>query len=77
MKFEIKVPKVSTDTPKGVLVHWYKENMEEVEKGEEIVEVMIKKITVTIDSPASGKLLVMVKENEEILQGQVIGIIKT
>ncbi len=77
MKVEINVPKISTDTPNGVLVHWYKENMEEVKKGEEIVEVMIKKITVTIDSPASGKLLIMVKENEEISQGQAIGIIET
>jgi len=77
MKIEIKVPKVSTEEKNGILVHWYKNNGEEVKEKEEIAEVMIEKITLTIESPATGKLSIIVNENEEIIQGQLIGTIKT
>ncbi|NIA09481.1 MAG: dihydrolipoyllysine succinyltransferase [Nitrospiraceae bacterium] len=77
MKIEINVPKVSIEEKSGILVHWYKNNGEEVKEKEEIAEVMVEKITLTIKSPASGKLSIIVDENEEIIQGQLIGTVET
>ncbi|WP_461863347.1 lipoyl domain-containing protein, partial [Thermococcus sp.] len=53
----------------------YKNNGDMVQEGEEIAEVMIEKVTVHIKAPASGRLKILVKENEEVAQGQVIGVI--
>jgi len=37
---------------------------------------MIEKVTMYIKAPASGKLKILIKENEEISQGQVITVIE-
>jgi len=74
---EIKVPIVSTEgNKKGVLVHWYKKDGEFVKEGEEIAELMLEKLTLTVKSPATGKLKIIVKENEEISEGKTIGIVE-
>jgi len=77
MKVEIKVPKVTVEDQSGTLTHWFKKDGEQVKEKEEIADVMIGKLTVTIESPASGKLNIIVKENEVITQGQLIGTVET
>ncbi|HIH71786.1 MAG: hypothetical protein PWP49_68 [Thermococcaceae archaeon] len=77
MEVEVKVPVVSKDDKKGVINQWYKNDGDVVKEGEEIAEVMIEKVTVTVKAPASGKLKILVPENEEISQGQVIAVIET
>lgn len=44
--------------------------------GKEIAEVMIEKVTMHIKAPASGRLKILIKENEEVSQGQVIAVIE-
>ncbi len=75
MEVEIKVPRTTKEEKTGVLLSWYKNNGDMVQEGEEIAEVMIEKVTVHIKAPASGRLKILVKENEEVAQGQVIGVI--
>jgi pyruvate/2-oxoglutarate dehydrogenase complex dihydrolipoamide acyltransferase (E2) component len=76
MKVEIKVPNVTLEEQNGTLMHWFKNDGDQVKEKEEIADAMIGKLTVTIESPASGKLNIIVKENEEIKQGQVIGTVE-
>ncbi|WP_461862745.1 lipoyl domain-containing protein [Thermococcus sp.] len=75
MEVEIKVPRTTKEEKTGVLLSWYKNNGDMVQEGEEIAEVMIEKVTIHIKAPASGRLKILVKENEEVAQGQVIGVI--
>lgn len=37
---------------------------------------MIEKVTMHIKAPASGRLKILIKENEEVSQGQVIAVIE-
>lgn len=76
MEVEVKVPKTTEEEKEGVLLHWYKKDGDVVQEGEEIAEVMIEKVTVHIKAPADGRLKILVKENEEIFQGQVIAVIE-
>jgi pyruvate/2-oxoglutarate dehydrogenase complex dihydrolipoamide acyltransferase (E2) component len=38
---------------------------------------MVEKIVMEIKSPATGRLKILIKENEEIIEGQVIGSVNT
>ncbi|KUH33844.1 dihydrolipoyllysine succinyltransferase [Thermococcus celericrescens] len=75
MEVEVKVPRTTKEEKTGVLLSWYKNDGDPVEEGEEIAEVMIEKVTVYVKAPASGRLKILVKENGEVAQGQVIGLI--
>jgi len=77
MEVEVKVPIVSQEDKKGVINQWYKSDGDEVKEGEEIAEVMIEKVTVIVKAPASGKLRILIPENEEISQGRVIAVVET
>ena len=77
MKVEIKVPKLAGDKEECMLTHWYKTSGDEVKENEAIAEVMVEKIVMEIKSPAAGRLKILVKENEEIIEGQVIGSVNT
>ncbi|NJE26574.1 dihydrolipoyllysine succinyltransferase [Thermococcus sp. MV5] len=77
MEIEVKVPIVSQEDKKGVVNQWYKKDGDVVEEGEEIAEVMIEKVVVIVKAPASGKLKILVPENEEVSQGQVIALVET
>ncbi|ASJ15330.1 lipoyl domain-containing protein [Thermococcus radiotolerans] len=77
MEVEVRVPRTTKEEKTGVLLSWYKNDGDPVEEGEEIAEVMIEKVTVHVKAPASGRLKILVKENEEVAQDQVIGLIVT
>ncbi len=77
MEIKIKVPKLVGDKKECVLTHWYKNSGDEVTENEPIAEIMVEKIVMEIKSPATGILKILVKENEEIIEGQVIGTVNT
>jgi len=77
MGIKIKVPKLAGDKKECVLTHWYKNSGDEVTENEPIVEIMVEKIVMEIKSPATGILKILTKENEEIIEGQVIGAVNT
>lgn len=73
MEYEITVPEVSNDSKVGIIVRWYKNDGDLVEKNEEIAEVMIEKITLRIRAPETGRLKIIKKENEEVRERELIG----
>ncbi len=77
MEIEIKVPKLAGEKKECVLIHWYKNNGDEIKENEAIAEIMVEKVVMEIKSPATGILKILKKENEEIIQGQVIGAVNT
>jgi pyruvate dehydrogenase E2 component (dihydrolipoamide acetyltransferase) len=61
----------------ATLVQWYKQAGERVEKGEPLFEVMTEKVTITIESTASGTVQqILVPEGEEAEPGKVLATLE-
>jgi pyruvate dehydrogenase E2 component (dihydrolipoamide acetyltransferase) len=62
----------------GIIVKWFKKEGEQVEKGEALLEVETAKVTVEVQSPASGQLSkILVPAGEEVPVGEKIALIKS
>ncbi len=75
MATQIIMPKLGMAMTEGTVVKWLKQDGEEVAKGEPVVVVMSKKITYTVEAPASGILRILAGPKETRAVGQVIGFI--
>jgi pyruvate dehydrogenase E2 component (dihydrolipoamide acetyltransferase) len=57
----------------ATIVRWFKQEGERVEKGEPLFEVMTEKVTINIESTASGTVhQILVNEGEESKPGEVL-----
>ncbi len=75
MATQIIMPKLGMAMTEGTVVKWLKQDGDTVAKGEPIVVVMSKKITYTVEAPASGILRIVAGPKETRAVGQVIGFI--
>lgn len=74
--FEVIMPKLGMTMDEGTVIRWLKEEGDQVEKGEPLLEVMTDKVTMEVEAPASGVLrVILAKEGETVPVVQVIGII--
>ena len=61
----------------GTIVKWLKEEGENVEKGENLLEVETAKVVTEVKSPASGRILkILAPEGAEVSVGDKIAIIE-
>jgi len=73
MATSIVMPALEMTQESGRLVAWLKRDGETVNKGEPIMEIETDKVTIEIESPASGVLGgVLIKENDVVPVGQTI-----
>jgi len=74
------IPEFETDKkiePKITIMFWFKTEGQDVQEGEELVEVQTDKAILDIESPASGKLnKILANAGEEVSPGQKIGEIE-
>lgn len=75
MATQIIMPKLGMAMTEGTVVKWLKQDGDEVTRGEPIVVVMSKKITYTVEAPASGILRIVAGPKETRAVGQIIGFI--
>lgn len=75
MAVQVIMPKLGMAMTEGTVVKWLKQDGEEVTKGEPLVVVMSKKITYTVEAPASGILRIVAGPKETRAVGQAIGFI--
>jgi pyruvate dehydrogenase E2 component (dihydrolipoamide acetyltransferase) len=75
MATQIIMPKLGMAMTEGTVVKWLKQDGDEVTKGEPVVVVMSKKITYTVEAPASGILRIVAGPKETRAVGRVIGFI--
>lgn len=62
---------------KAEIVEWYKEEGEPVKEGEPILEIMTAKVSMEVNSPATGILKeIHVKKYDEAPPGAVLAIIE-
>ncbi len=63
-------------TTKVTVVRWLKQEGDQVEKGEPLVELMTEKVTYTLDAPQAGILLkIVAPEDAEVSVGDPLGYI--
>ncbi len=76
MATKVVMPKLGLVMKEGLVVLWYKEEGESVEKGEELLEIESDKVTTLIESPASGVVRKIIAQEEEIVPcGKAIAVI--
>lgn len=74
----IEMPKYGIAEDEGVIIDWLFEEGDEVEKGEEIVEIETEKINNVVESKVDGILRKIVAENgANCKSGDMLGIIST
>jgi 2-oxoglutarate dehydrogenase E2 component (dihydrolipoamide succinyltransferase) len=74
---ELKLPAVSADMEYGTIVRWLKAEGDSVVQDEPVVEVEADKVTVEIESPATGVLAsIEAAEGDEIRVGATLAIIE-
>jgi pyruvate dehydrogenase E2 component (dihydrolipoamide acetyltransferase) len=69
---DITMPKLSDSMEEGTILSWLKAAGEEVEAGEDLVEIETDKATVTHPAEATGALEIVVAEGEAVAVGVVI-----
>ena len=78
MEIEIKVPDLGEGAAEATFTAWLKQVGDTVQAGEPIAEIMTEKVNLEVESPADGVLAEqIVKEEETILPGAVLGIVRT
>jgi 2-oxoglutarate dehydrogenase E2 component (dihydrolipoamide succinyltransferase) len=77
VKREIAVPSVGESVSQGILSAWLKADGDAVEEGMDLFELETDKATVTVPSPDTGSLAILVAAGTEVKIGQVVGSVDT
>ena len=75
MEIEIKIPHVGESIQEAVLVEWYKQDGDRVQKDEPLFVIETDKVTLEIVAEADGVLKVLVPAGATIAIGAVVGAI--
>ncbi|NNN20200.1 MAG: biotin/lipoyl-binding protein [Acidimicrobiaceae bacterium] len=67
---EVRFPALSHKDPavEGVLATWFVSDGQTVEKGQLIAEVQVDKVSAEVEAPASGRIRLLVKEQDVVQQ---------
>lgn len=76
---EVRLPDLGEDAGDSAKVtFWYFKEGDDVEEGQDLVEMMTDKATFNVPSPATGRLAeIRVHEDEEAEVGDVLGVMET
>jgi pyruvate dehydrogenase E2 component (dihydrolipoamide acetyltransferase) len=69
---EIVMPRLSDTMEEGTILHWLKGEGEQVQRGEELVEIETDKATMTYESDLQGALHIIAAEGDTLAVGVVI-----
>lgn len=72
---DILVPRVNTNDNEVDLVHWYVEDRQFVEKGQELADVETSKAVVSIESEATGYVTINSQVGDSVKVGEAIATI--
>lgn len=78
MRVEVELPEVEGNNGDAATVSfWYVEEDEEVEEGEDIVEMITEKITFNVTAPVSGRLVeILAQEGDVVKIGDIMAILE-
>ncbi|MFM9139548.1 MAG: biotin/lipoyl-containing protein, partial [Solirubrobacterales bacterium] len=72
---EIVMPRLSDSMAEGTIVRWQKADGEQVQRGDELVEIETDKATMPYESDAEGVLRILVEEGRTLPIGEVIATV--
>ena len=78
MAVEVKLPPLGDDAPEEAEVSfWYVNEGEEMEEGQDMVEMVTDKAAFTVPAPVSGKIAsILTAEGDKVKAGQVMAIVE-
>ncbi|MFM8884062.1 MAG: lipoyl domain-containing protein, partial [Solirubrobacterales bacterium] len=68
---EIVMPRLSDSMEEGTIVRWLKADGDQVQRGDELVEIETDKATMPYESDAEGVLRILVEEGRTLPLGEV------
>lgn len=79
MEIEVRLPPLGEDAPDAATVSFfYFDEGQEVNEGDDFVEMVTDKATFNVPAPDSGRLKkILVKEDQKVKVGQTIAILET
>ncbi|NUO09291.1 MAG: biotin/lipoyl-binding protein [Candidatus Brocadia sp.] len=79
MRVEVELPDVEGNNgDEATVSFWYVEEDEEVEEGEDLVEMITEKTTFNVTAPVSGRLLeILTQEGDVVKVGDIMAILET
>ena len=79
MRVEVELPEVGENNgDEATVSFWYIEEDEEVEEGEDIVEMITEKTTFNVTAPVSGRLVeILAQEGDVVKIGDIVAILET
>lgn len=76
MRIEVELPEIEAE--EVTICSWYVDEDDEVEEGEDLVELLADEATFSIPAPAAGKLVeIVAKEGDVVKVGDVLAILET
>ena len=76
MAFEVAIPKWGLSMKEGLIVQWLKQEGDQVEKGEPLLEVETEKMTGVVEAPASGILArILCPAGQRVPVSQVVALV--
>ncbi|MYK32058.1 MAG: biotin-binding protein [Boseongicola sp. SB0670_bin_30] len=77
-RVELRMPELGNEITEALIDAFLKDVGDEVSEGEEIVTITTPKVTMDLEAPASGTVLeVLVEEDDIVAVGTVLAIIET
>ena len=79
MRVEVELPETDENNgDEATISFWYVEEDEEVEEGEDIVEMITEKTTFNVTAPVSGRLVeILAQEGDVVKVGDIMAILET
>ena len=71
---DVLFPRLSEEEPnaEGVLATWFVSEGDQVASGQLLGEVMVEKVSGEVNAPTSGRVHLLVSEDQTVRQGEVI-----
>jgi pyruvate dehydrogenase E2 component (dihydrolipoamide acetyltransferase) len=69
---DVAMPRLSDSMEEGTILKWLKSDGDEVEKGEELVEIETDKANMTYEADEAGTLEIVAQEGDTVAVGQTI-----
>ncbi|MDE0522091.1 MAG: lipoyl domain-containing protein [Boseongicola sp.] len=77
-RVELRMPELGNEITEAMIDAFLKDVGDEVSEGEEIVTITTPKVTMDLEAPASGTVLeLLVEEDEIVAVGTVLAVIET
>src|SRR6188768_1183659 len=78
MLVEVKVPALSESVAEATLLSWHKREGEQVDRGENLIDIETDKVVLELPAPAAGMLAKIIKDDgTTVTSGEIIATIDT